>query len=320
MTRLKKGDKIQLISPSNSGLCVPKLILKNATAQIKKRLGLQTALSQHFFEKDILQSSSIASRVEDLHEAFASKYIAGIACSRGGYNVNTLLDYIDWDLIKNNPKPIWGNSDITVLVNAIFAKTKNIAYIGPNLAGFNSGNENNYVYEYFQKCVMGDEEFEIIPSISFGESKSSFAKNHGPVVLHNGVAEGVVVGGHLSSLNLLQGTEYMPPLKNTILFIETDDFGGKDSVFEFERDLQSLLHFARPGNITGIIVGRFQKASCMSLSKLRSIFLSKRELVGIPIVANVNFGHTTPIVTLPVGGIAKVVADGTKSNIKILKH
>ena len=128
-------------------------------------------------------------------------------------------------------------------------------------------------------------------------------------IISKGEAEGRIVGGNLCTLNLLQGTEYMPDLEETILFIEDDGLVDKTFNKEFDRDLQSLLHSAKNKNIKAIVVGRAENNCEMNDKKWARIFKSKKELDNIPIITNANFGHTTPIFTFPIGGYAKVKAN-----------
>jgi len=321
--KLKPGDTIRVIAPSSSAASMKPAIRKLAVKRAKEILGLTATWSSHATEKDILSSSSIKSRIQDLHEAFEDRSVKGVACVRGGYNANTLLPYINWELIKKNPKPLWGYSDITVLANAIYAKTGLVAYSAPNFSTFGIKDEKGqveYIFDYFEACLMSDEPYEVFPSAYVGERKVAPKKNKGVIVLNEGSAEGVVVGGNLCSLNLLQGTEYMPSLKDKILFIEDDDFGGDQSPLEFERNLESLLEVPGARSIKGVVFGRFPKKTTMTTEKLVYIVSSKLALAGIPIIAGADFGHTNPMITFPVGGTARIEAKGRVVKIEIIKH
>ena len=318
--KLKSGDTVQIIAPSSSISTLKKTFQNTAKKVFEKELGLKVVFSKNAFEKNMLGSSSLKSRIDDLNDAFSDKKVNAILCARGGFNANTLLKYIDWGNIQVNPKPLCGFSDITVLANAIYAKTGVVSYLGPNFASFSAKEGVSYVVEYFKKCLINKDPFEIFPSKMAGEKTISFKKNKGLEVLQEGEAEGILIGGHLSTLNLLQGTEFMPSLKNTIVFIETDDFGNEKAFVEFERDLQSLLHLPDAKFIKGIVFGRFQKASTITIKKLEFIISSKSELQNIPIIANADFGHTQPIATLPIGGTVKIEAQKNNTRITILKH
>ena len=124
--------------------------------------------------------------------------------------------------------------------------------------------------------------------------------------VYDGTASGRIVGGNLCTLNLLQGTEYMPDLDNTILFIEDDDLAGDDYLKEFDRDLQSLLHSSKGKKINGIIIGRAQSSTKMNFEKWKTMIETKQELKNIPIIVGADFGHTYPMFTFPIGLKAEI--------------
>ena len=283
------------------------------------------------FGKNVLNSTgedyngaSIEDRIEDLHEAFKDKDVKAILTVIGGYNVSQILDYINYDLIKENPKIICGFSNITALTNAIYAKTGMITYSGPHFSSFGMKRGFEYTEKYFRKMFMQSEDIEIESSDEWSndswyknQANRTFIKNEGMKIISKGEAEGRIVGGNLCTLNLLQGTEYMPDLEETILFIEDDGLVDKTFNKEFDRDLQSLLHSAKNKNIKAIVVGRAENNCEMNDEKWARIFKSKKELDNIPIIINANFGHTTPIFTFPIGGYAKVRANnGIKIEIE----
>jgi muramoyltetrapeptide carboxypeptidase len=167
---------------------------------------------------------------------------------------------------------------------------------------------------------MSDEPYEVFPSEYIGTRKAAPKKNKGLVILNEGTAEGTIIGGNLCSLNLLQGTEYMPSLKDKILFIEDDDFGGDQSPLEFERNLESLLQLPYAQSIKGVVFGRFPAKTTMTTEKLKYMLSSKLKLAGIPLIAGADFGHTNPMITFPIGGTARIEAKGRMIKIEILKH
>lgn len=137
------------------------------------------------------------------------------------------------------------------------------------------------------------------------------------IVINEGKAEGKIIGGNLCTLNLLQGTEYMPDLDNTVLFIEDDSLVGNAFVKEFDRNLQSLLQCAKGKNIKGILIGRAEKDSNMTKEKWEEIIETKEKLLNIPVIINADIGHTTPIFTFPIGGQAKIFAENGKVDLII---
>jgi len=324
--KIQSRNKISVVAPAG--------FLKNVSSKkglawerFTKEFDLDVTFPKHTAVLDLLGSSPLESRIRELHGAFRDKTIKAILCSTGGYNSNDLLPYIDWKIIKNNPKPIVGSSDITVLLNAIYAKTGMMTYFGPNFFKFGMKLDLEYTLDYFKKCLMSDAPYSIIPSKRWSndrwyknQDERIFYKNEGWLVCNSGVAKGEIVGGNLCSLNLLQGTEFMPNLKGAILFIEDDDLAGADTFGEFNRNLQSLLQLPTARYIKGIVVGRFQPKTEMTPEKLKFIFKTKKQLKGMPIVVNVDFGHNDPMFTFPVGGTVEVIMQGKRKEIRIIHH
>lgn len=320
--KLKKGDGIRVIAPARS-LNIISEETRNIANKRLKEMGLNISFSKNCEVQDEFVSSSIEGRINDLHEAFLDENVKGILTVIGGYNSNQLLNYIDYDLIKNNPKILCGYSDITALSNAIYRKTGLVTYSGPHYSTFGMKNGIEYTIEYFKKCLFSNEAFYIEPSEEWSDDlwfldqdNRTFHRNKGYKVINKGKADGKIIGGNLCTLNLLQGTQYMPDLTDTILFLEDDELTFLEN---FDRDLQSLIHQPDFHKVKGIVLGRFQIGSKMEEEKLLRIISSKKELQNIPIVSNVNFGHTSPHITFPVGGYVELHAD-QEVNIRIKMH
>ena len=270
-------------------------------------LGYGVYYSDNCAKCDSFISSSIKQRIDDLHFAFKRKDIDIILTTLGGYNSNQLLKYINYNLIKNNPKPICGYSDITVLLNAIYKKTGVVTYLGPTFHSFAMKDGLEDTIKYFELAINNKkyylEDFKYYSSDKWydNQDKRKFIKNSGSYVINEGEADGTIIGGNLCSFNLLQGTEYMPDLSNKILFIEDDSLVGEEFPYEFERNLVSLIQQKNFDKVKGVVFGRCQGETKMNINKWKKI-LNKKELKNIPIIVNASFGHTTPNATIPIGG------------------
>lgn len=314
--------EVRLIAPSMSLSETSKTKIVQAEEYFKS-LGYSLTVGKYIFDKEAyFGCSSIKNRVEDLMNAFLDKKVEIILCANGGYNVNQILPYLDYKIIKQNPKIIIGYSDITALLIAIMKKTNLTTYYGPMLSGFSSDNE--YTLQYFEK-ILKNNDFMIHSSKEIYDYKKSVnkiepvvLKNRGMEVLQKGNASGKIIGGNLCTLNLLQGTDYMPELRDCILFLEddADDFGNDVFLLEFDRNLESLLQLPNC-TIKGVVFGRFQLCSHMTLDKLKKVIQKKEKLKEIPIVCNVDFGHTNPMLTIPLGGYCTLNTENNKVEIKI---
>jgi muramoyltetrapeptide carboxypeptidase LdcA involved in peptidoglycan recycling len=319
--KLEKGDEIRVVAPSCSMSIISPVVREIANKRLKD-LGFKISFGKNVEEIDDFRSSSIKSRVADLHKAFSDKKVKAVFAVLGGFNCNQLLKYLDWNIIKNNPKIFIGYSDTTALQNAIFAKTGLVTYSGPVWSTFGQKLHFNYTLDYFKKCLMTNELIDIKPTENWtddawykDQDNRNPIKNDGWLIINKGKASGTLLGANLCTFNLLQGTEYMPDLKESVLFLEDDETSNP---VLFDRDLQSLIHLPGFKGVRGIVIGRFQKASEMTNEKLIQIINTKAELKSLPVIVNVDFGHTSPIITFPIGG--EVSMDTSKKSIVIKEH
>jgi muramoyltetrapeptide carboxypeptidase LdcA involved in peptidoglycan recycling len=322
--KLKKGDHIRIIAPAGSLSMIEKTQIEYAKTKLEE-IGLRVTFGENVYESDKFISSKITSRIHDLHTAFQDENVNGILSVIGGFNSNQLLSHIDYDLIKTNPKIFCGYSDITALENAIYAKTDLVTYSGPHFTTFGMLKGLDYTVQYFKKCLFNDEPFEVIPSKEWSEDafwlnqeERVFIPNKGVEVIQEGEAEGVSLGGNLCTFQLLHGTEYMPNLKDSIIFLEQDVINSDYFVVEFDRDFQSLIHQKGFDGVRGIVIGRMNKNSKMSIDLLRGIIESKG-IFHIPVVYGYDFGHTTPHITVPIGGKVSLHAKDGEVKLKFLE-
>jgi muramoyltetrapeptide carboxypeptidase LdcA involved in peptidoglycan recycling len=287
-------------------------------------VGLKVSFGQHVETCDDFVSSSVAERVADLHEAFADPHVDGILTVIGGFNSNQLLRRIDYELIAANPKVFCGFSDITALQNAIYARSGLVTYSGPHYSSFGMGQHFDYSEAAFRACVFDSEPLNVLPAPKWSDDEWWLDQDHRQVetstgwwVINPGRAEGTVVGGNQCTFNLVHGTEFMPELDGSVLFLE-DDAAVKP--WDFDRDLVSIIQ--QPGfeAVRALVIGRFQRASDMTLPLLKQIVTTKPELSDLPVMANVDFGHTTPIITFPIGGTAQLVAEPEDPRLTITHH
>jgi len=322
--KLKYGAHIRVIAPARSMALISG---ERRTLAIGKlaELGLEVSFGKNIEIRDEFLSSPVSARLDDLHDAFADTTVDGILTVIGGYNSNQLLDGIDYDLIARNPKILCGYSDISTLSNAIFARTGLIGYLGPHFSTFSMLKGFDYTLSSFRHCLMEDPTWIEVKSSDtwsddewyLDQNNRQFETNDGGYWLLNqgsGAATGCIIGGHLRCLHALQGTPYMPDMSQALLFLEEDEEIG---VQVFDRMLQSLLQQPAARNIQGIVIGRFQKKSEMTREKLEKVISTKTALNGKVVIANADFGHTSPIFTFPVGGQGKIEVKNSKIKLFI---
>ena len=320
--KLKVGDEVRIIAPSRSMNIIGKETIEVATERFEK-MGLKVTFGKYVNEADeYYGTASIEHRVEDIKDAFLDKNVKAIITIIGGFNSNQILKYIDYDIIKQNPKIICGYSDITAILSAIHAKTGLVTYYGPHFSTFGEIKGFDYTQEYFNKMFFQTNEFEIKSSNEWSsdswfidQENRNFIKNDGMFTINEGIAEGEIVGGNLSTFDLLKGTEFMPDIKNKILFLEYVGEDKKEGLMTIDRLLQGMIHLPDFKYVKGLVLGRAIPDLEMIKEKWIKIIKGKRELNYIPVIANCDFGHTTPMFTFPIGGYARLEAKD--NNIKL---
>lgn len=304
--KLQYGDEIRVIAPSSSLSRVWETAYDKALSYLTDK-GFKVTFSRNSREMNEFKSSSIKSRVDDIHEAFSDKNVKMIITAIGGFNVNQILPYLDYELIKANPKILCGYSDITALLHAIYVKTGLVTYHGPHFSTFGFDVETEYTEAYFFDLLMKNDEIVIKESNTSGEY----------FVIQEGTCEGNIIGGNLCTLNLLQGTPYMPDLNEKVLFIEDDNIMGDYFVYEFDRNLQSLLQVNGADSIKGIVFGRFDESCKLDKDVIRKIIQDKIS-ADIPVIFGVDFGHVLPMITFPIGSKVKISAKDNDLRITLL--
>jgi len=319
--KLSKGNEIRIVAPARSLSIISPSVRSIAIKRLEE-MGLTVSFSRHCDEIDEFDSSSIESRLADIHEAFSDPKVKAILTVIGGYNSIQLLKNLDYELITNNPKIFCGYSDITTLQNAIFSKTGLITYSGPHFSTLGCLKETEYMIDNFKKCLFFEMDNTSLEPSSFwsddewyiNQEKRQLSVNSGYKMIQPGTALGTIIGGNIGSLSLLQGTEYFPSIKDGVLFLE-DNYPMTIEILD--RHIHSLILQKDFLTIKGIVFGRFQKESKIDCDSLQRIITSKKELNGIPIIAEADFGHTLPLLTFPIGGEVRVEAANGNVKIKV---
>lgn len=310
MRILHKGDEIRVIAPSQSWRTGK---YQRGYERAKKRLeslGYKVTYGQSV--KNVLHfgTASRDDRAKDFNDAYSDKNVKLVMALTGGWSANEILPLVDWQIVRANPKPLIGFSDITVLINAIYAKTGVSGFLGPNFSTFGRMPEWQYTLDNFDAVMQGSSR-QLSRSKQWSEGGRNRSKTKPWKCLSTGRANAKLLGGNSGTFYLLQGTDYQPRFDEPFIFLlEDDDEAGKYTAREVSRRFESLLQLPNfRDNLQGLIVGRFQKGSGVTEKDIVSI-ISSKNLGDIPIAYNVDFGHTLPILTLPIGQGISLRVDG----------
>ncbi|MFZ1289202.1 MAG: LD-carboxypeptidase [Melioribacteraceae bacterium] len=286
--KLHKNDVIGIISPASTPNNLD--AIQNGVNYLEK-MGYRTKIGENVGKKHGYLAGSDDERLADLHEMFEDKSVNAIFSVRGGYGSGRLLDRIDFNIIKKNPKIFVGYSDITALQMSIFKKTGLVTFAGPMVASDFSGEINEFAEENFWKILT---------------SNKKIGKLHNPrdekfFVLNSGRSEGKIVGGNLSLIISLMGTDYFPNLKDAILLIE--EIG--EEPYRVDRMLNQLKLANIFKEVKGIILGRFVdcyekkfEESAITLNEVIENYFGKLK---IPVIYSFNHGHIKENLTIPFG-------------------
>jgi len=313
--KLNKGKKIGIIAPADPvrGICSEDVIQRGYKYLRTRGFSIEEAESvKKLTQKHV--AGPVSLRIDDIHNFVKRDDIGCIMAFWGGFNVNQLLDHLDYSLIKKHPKIFIGYSDVTALTTAITTKTGLITFSGPGVISFAKPEPFEYSWEYFEKmCIVPEEKVAIETSPDYADDLYFLRKdndhrikkkNEGLKVFNKGKAKGIIVAGNLQTLLVLNGTEYLPDMNGKILFIEEDETSTPAHVDRFICQCKQIGWFKR---ISGLVFGRFTEQSQFSkedsFEDLLQEYLSD---VAFPILYNADFGHSDPIITIPNGGVCHI--------------
>ncbi len=315
---LKPGDTIGIISPSWGGAGAFPHRVEQGVRQIQS-LGFKAKLAPHALNRRSYVSDTAEIRVDDIHAMFKDPEVKAILAAIGGDHSCHLLPLLDFNLIQRNPKIFMGYSDITVLNVAIWQKTGLVTFNGPalltDLAEYPKMFE--YTERHFLRAVANTEFIgRIEPATQWTDEFQDWAekkdlerprilKPSDPWVwLKEGKAEGRLIGGCLESSQHLRGTEYWPDWEGAILFIETsEEKPSPETVDGILMDYQNMGVFE---SLAGLIVGRPTRYSPEEKQRLRQRILERTQHYTFPIITDMDFGHTAPQFTIPIGCQARI--------------
>ncbi len=290
--KLNKGDTIGLIAP---GSFITEDELNESITNLKD-LGFNVKYSENILARFGYLAGTDKQRADDVNGMFADSDVKGIVCARGGYGCSRILPFLNYSIIKQNPKVLIGYSDITALLYGIYSQTGVVCFHGP--VGISTFNE--FSVDNLKNVLMQPERnFEMKSAVDEGNDEL-----YKIIPIRSGVAEGELVGGNLSIVVSLIGTPYDVDTKGKILFLE--DVG--EEPYRIDRMLTQLIQAGKFDDIAGIALGVFKncrvKEKDPSFSKsftLPEVLYDRLYNLGVPVIYGLSFGHIENKFTLPVG-------------------
>jgi len=280
--KLQKGDLIGIVSPASSVDDPSRL--ESGVRYIEK-MGYNVIVGKNVGKFNGYLAGTDQERLDDLHSMFSNKKVRAVFCLRGGYGAARLLDKVDYKLIKNNPKIFAGYSDISALHLAMFFKTGLVTFAGP-MVGVDFYDEvSPFTEEMFWSLITS-------------------TRKYGKI----GNPDGRIVGGNLSVISGLIGTEYFPDLNDKILLIE--EMG--EMPYKIDRMFNQMRLAGLFKGIKGVIIGSFRDCNepdpnkrTLTLGEVITDYLSPLKK---PVVYNFRHGHLKDNITVPIGINIKINA------------
>lgn len=245
-------------------------------------------------------------RAEAINEAFHDKAIDAIVCARGGYGSLRILEYIDFDLVASNPKIFVGYSDITVLLLSIFQRTGMVTFHGPMAAVEFGRRLKPYTIESFFNALESSQ----APGEIEKPSGYKFDRICGDR------AEGKIVGGNLSLMTKLVGSDFIPSFRNRIVFLEDTE----EEAYRIDGYLSQLIRGTDFKSARGYILGEFTRDeprnSYIKGWSVRQVVRHYFSRLGRPCVYGFPCGHGREKITIPMGVRAVLDADKKRVSFK----
>lgn len=301
---LKKGDLIGIISPAGPITTENKKNFEQGI-NILKKMGYNVVLGKYTYYNKGYLAGTDKQRAFDLMSMFKNKHIKAIFCSRGGYGTERLLDYIDFQIIKRNPKIFVGYSNITLLLNILYQFANLVTFHGPMVKDLYSYKLQSTKYNInclFETLTVTKQGYKIspLPSQKFK-------------TLVPGKSQGILVGGNLTTLISTMGTKYEIDTKNKILLIEDIN----EPVYSIDRMLTLLKNSGKLRDCNGIIIGNFTNCENSYGQTVNKILKDILIPLGKPVLLNFSAGHGQYNTTLPIG--VNVELDTANCSLKILE-
>ena len=298
-SRLATGQTIGVVSPSGALYQTSRY---DIVVEALQAMGLRVKLSKHIYSRYGHLGGNDDERAAEINDMFRDPEVHAIICLRGGSGAARILDKIDYRAIAKNPKIFIGYSDITALLLAIYAKSGLVTFHGPVAIS----SWNAFTYDHFRRLLF---EGETALLKNPGKEEGELVQRHNRVrTLTSGKASGALVGGNLSVLCGMVGSDYLPSWKGKILFLEDTE----EKIYRVDRMMTQLQLSGILKQIKGFVMGKCTNCNpgrgygSLTLEEVLDHYIKP---LGIPAYSGAMIGHIKDIFTLPVGLPVEVDAD-----------
>jgi muramoyltetrapeptide carboxypeptidase len=301
---LPEGGRIGVVAPSSP---VPRERLEQGVAALRS-VGFDVVLGPSVLERQGHHAGTPEARAEDLHEMFSRPDVDAIFCARGGSSAIRVLEHLDYDLIRANPRVFVGYSDVTSLMLAFWARAGLPSFFGPMVTPDWAGGLASEAHDVLWRLVCRD-----APAGPLADRDR--APEAMPLV--SGKAQGVLVGGTLALVAATLGTPEQIDLTDAIFFFEDIH----ESPARIERYLTQLGRAGLLESAAGFLVGPLRwdanEQERANYLTFRTVLQEILVPLGQPVLVNYPFGHTPNPITLPLG--TRVELDADRQVLRVLE-
>lgn len=306
--KLVPQDTVGIVSPASSFFPVHESALQRGIAYLE-RVGLRVQLAPHALNQRQHLNPPARHRAEDLNQMFADPKIKAIFCLSGGSGVNAILPLLDWKQIEKSPKVVMGYSAITALLIGLYAKAGLVTFHGPMILNGFSEYPQPFAYTWrgVEQVLFKTEPVGALKppaqwtdAYTTEDQPRAMKTNPGWRWLREGKASGPAICGNLSVILTLVGTPYSPPFRGAILCLEEVNFGS-GLLRKVDESLAQCQQMGLFDQIAGLVIGKVNELSEAEEKLFESLILEYTAGSQFPILTGVDFGHTAPQLTLPIG-------------------
>ncbi len=290
--RLKEGDTLGLVAPAGY---ISEDDLGQAVGKLEER-GFRVVFGANILRSHGYFAGPDAMRASELEDMFKRPDVHGIICMRGGYGSARILPYLNFDVIRDNPKVLVGLSDITALSYGLYAKTGLVTFHG--FVGNSTLNE--YTVRNMRRVLIEVCDTTVVENALEENMGVAYRRR----TIRSGKASGELIGGNLSIIVSLIGTQYDLDLTGKLLFIEEI----REEPYRIDRMLTQLIQAGKLDNVSGILLGVFRDCEPRLIEpafqqsfSLQDVLYDRLYPLGIPVIYGMSFGHIVNKMTLPIG-------------------
>ena len=305
--RLKNGDTVGIVSPAAPVYGKEKIEIMQESMEA---LGFNVEISNHVTDQWGYFAGEDKLRADEVNKMFADPNIDGIVCARGGWGCSRILPYLDYEMIAQNPKVIIGYSDVTSLLLALYAKTGLVTFHGP----VGTSEWKDFSVNYFKSILMEGGKVEMTNPQKVEDTLTQIDDR--VTTIRKGTAQGPLLGGNLTVLTTIIGSDFLPEWDDAILFLEDVNEG----IYRVDRMLTQMKLAGILDQLNGFVFGKCTECgpgSGYGSFTMDQVFDHHIEPLNIPAWSGAMIGHISEKFTVPIGIQARI--DAAKGTIKMLE-